>query len=120
MPKKKTSLRTRLRALRPRSWRGLLLKLTIAGLVPLLIFFAYCDAQVRDAFASDRYDQPAKVYARPLVLASGAVLTAYELEEELRNLGYRRLRMVSEPGSYRREGDTFTIYLRPFDFARSR
>ena len=120
MPKKKTSLRTRLRALRPRSWRGLLLKLTIAGLVPLLIFFAYCDAQVRDAFASDRYDQPAKVYARPLVLASGAVLTAYELEEELRNLGYRRLRMVSEPGSYRREGDTFTIYLRPFDFADGR
>ncbi|WP_288362549.1 penicillin-binding protein 1B [uncultured Spongiibacter sp.] len=116
MPKKNNH-RRRFRLPRPTSWRGLFVKLAIAGLVPLLVFFAYCDAKVRGAFDPQRYDQPAKVYARPLVLASGAVLTSYELEEELRNLGYRQLRLVNEPGSYLRQGDMFTIYLRPFDFA---
>ena len=82
MPKKNNH-RRRFRLPRPTSWRGLFVKLAIAGLVPLLVFFAYCDAKVRGAFDPQRYDQPAKVYARPLVLASGAVLTSYELEEEL-------------------------------------
>ena len=95
----------------------LFFKLALAGMVPLMVFFAYCDAQVRGAFDPQRYDQPAKVYARPLVLASGAILTAYELEDELRRLGYRKMGMAGEPGSYRREGDVFTIHLRPFFFA---
>ncbi|WP_372863907.1 penicillin-binding protein 1B [Spongiibacter sp.] len=121
MPNKKTTVRRFWARLpRPRSWRELFFKLCIAALVPLLVFFAYCDAKVRGAFDPQRYDQPAKVYARPLVLASGAVLTAFELEEELANLGYRKARLVSEPGSYWRQGDVLTIYLRAFDFADGR
>lgn len=98
-------------------WGGLFLKLSLVGVVLMLIVFAYFDAQVRGAFDHQQYDKPAKVYARPLVLASGAILTAYELESELETLGYQRSRLFSQPGSYYREGDHFNIHLRPFDFA---
>ncbi|MBD2858658.1 penicillin-binding protein 1B [Spongiibacter sp. KMU-158] len=96
---------------------SLLLKLSLVGFVLAVVFFAWCDAQVRGAFDEQRYDQPAKVYARPLVLASGAVLTAYELERELGELGYRRSQLMAEAGSYNRTGDHFSIYLRSFAFA---
>lgn len=98
-------------------WWPLLLKLSAVSLVILLLFFAYCDAKVRGSFDRQDYDQPAKVYARPLVLASGAILTAYELEIELKKLGYRKSLAVAEPGSYARQGDHFSIHLRPFMFA---
>ncbi|MBB5188697.1 MULTISPECIES: penicillin-binding protein 1B [Zhongshania] len=99
------------------SWWGLFVKLSLAFAVVMLIFFAYCDAKVRGTFDRQRYEQPAKVYARPLVLATGAILTAYELESELGELGYSNRRLVDQPGSYSRQGDHFTIYLRPFSFA---
>ncbi len=99
------------------SWLGLFLKLSLVGLVLLLILFAYSDAKVRGAFDAKRYEQPAKVYARPLVLASGAILTAYELESELGELGYRSRKLVNEPGTYHRQGDHFSIFIRPFNFA---
>jgi penicillin-binding protein 1B len=70
------------------SWWGLFAKLSIVFLVLMVVFFAYCDAKVRGAFDRQRYEQPAKVYARPLVLATGAILTAYELESELAEIGY--------------------------------
>ncbi|GAB3381650.1 penicillin-binding protein 1B [Spongiibacter taiwanensis] len=95
----------------------MLIKLSLVGLVVLAMVFAYFDAQVRGAFDHQQYDKPAKVYARPLVLATGAILTAYELESELQSLGYQQSRLVSQPGSYYRQGDRFSIHLRPFRFA---
>lgn len=99
---------------------SMLLKLFLVGVVVGLVFLAWCDARVRGAFDEQRYDQPAKVYARPLVLASGAALTAFELETELVQLGYRPSRLMADAGSYQRRGDHFSIYLRPFAFADGR
>ncbi|WP_373077819.1 penicillin-binding protein 1B [Zhongshania sp.] len=99
------------------SWWSLFAKLCLVFVVLMMVFFAYCDAKVRGAFDRQRYEQPAKVYARPLVLATGAILTPYELESELAEIGYSSRRLVDQPGSYFRQGDHFTIYLRPFAFA---
>ncbi len=96
---------------------SLLIKLSIVGVVVGLALLAWCDAHVRGAFDAQRYDQPAKVYARPLVLASGAILTAFELERELKEVGYRPSRLTASPGTYFRQGDHFSIHLRPFNFA---
>ncbi len=96
---------------------SLLLKLTVVGVVLAVVFLAWCDAKVRGAFDEQRYDQPAKVYARPLILASGAILTAFELERELQQLGYRHSQLMADSGTYNRRGDQFSIYLREFDFA---
>jgi penicillin-binding protein 1B len=113
----KNVLKRSVAKLRNVSWWKLGFKLSLAGGVLLLILLAYSDAKVRGAFDPQRYAQPAQVYARPLVLASGAILTAYELESELGELGYRRSALVNDPGSYRRQGDHFSIHLRPFIFA---
>ncbi|QQD19421.1 penicillin-binding protein 1B [Spongiibacter nanhainus] len=115
--KKKTSKRQSRGFRIPRPSLGLLVKLAIVGVVLFTMLAVYCDAQVRGAFDAQRYDQPAKVYARPLVLASGAILTSYELEEALQQLGYQPRRLLNAPGSYNRSGDQFTIFLRPFHFA---
>ena len=117
-PAKKKTSKGQSRGFRiPRPSLGLLVKLAIVGVVLFTMLAVYCDAQVRGAFDAQRYDQPAKVYARPLVLASGAILTSYELEEALQQLGYQPRRLLNAPGSYNRSGDQFTIFLRPFHFA---
>ena len=96
MPKKKTSARKR----QPRRFFRFqtLFKLFVVFCVVGFAFVVYCDIQVRSAFSDIRWQQPAKVYARPLILAPGVPLGPQDLEYELGLLGYQSDSRLRYPG----------------------
>ncbi|MBB3048161.1 penicillin-binding protein 1B [Litorivivens lipolytica] len=114
MPKKKSSARKR----QPRRFFRFqtLFKLFVVFSVVAFAFLIYCDIQVRSAFSDVRWQQPAKVYARPLILAPGVPLTPQELEYELGLLGYQNDSRLRYPGSYYRQQMTFALHYRDFAF----
>ena len=59
---------------------------------------------------------PARVFARPLELATGAALTADAIEAELELAGYRRVRTAIRPASFERNGDRLRLVTRAFRF----
>ena len=59
---------------------------------------------------------PARVFARPLVLAPGAPSTADAVEAELKLAGYRRVRSAFRPGSFERNGARVRLVTREFAF----
>lgn len=92
-------------------------KLALVFLLLVAVYLVYCDARVRAAFDARLWQQPAKVYARPMILRAGAVLDAQDLRSELQDLGYRVDANLSRPGSYFPIAGGMEIYLRGFDFA---
>ncbi|BAV33819.1 penicillin-binding protein 1B [Sulfuricaulis limicola] len=92
-------------------------RLMLLSLALLLSGFAlYLDITVRMHFEGKRWAMPARVYARPLELYPGMKLRPEQLSLELAMLDYRVAADPREPGSYRRQGDEFTIVTRPFKF----
>ena len=96
-----------------------------AGLVLLLAasaFTLYLDHRVRTEFEGRRFALPARIYARPLELHVGLRIAQPDLEEELRDLGYRALVEKPDPtreaegGWYLRSGERLDIGLRAFMF----
>ncbi|MHB8744052.1 MAG: penicillin-binding protein 1B [Sulfuricaulis sp.] len=79
-------------------------------------YVLYLDLTVRTQFEGKRWALPARVYARPLELYPGLKLRAEQLQTELAMLDYRDTDDPRDPGSYQRQGDTFTIATRPFVF----
>ena len=88
----------------------LMLALVLAG------YTLYLDLTVRAQFEGKRWALPARVYARPLELFPGAKLRAEQLATELAMLGYRDSGNPSDPGTYHRQNDEFSIATRPFVF----
>lgn len=91
---------------------GLIVKLFVVLLVLASIGLVYLDAQVRYSFDERRWQLPARVYARQLVLTEGLRLTADDLAYELRLLGYRSGKTAREPGTVSRYGEQFEITTR--------
>ncbi len=92
-------------------------RLILLSLALLLSGFAlYLNITVRMQFEGKRWAMPARVYARPLELYPGMKLRPEQLTMELAMLDYRVTPDPQEPGSYRRQGDEFSIVLRPFTF----
>ncbi|MBN51308.1 MAG: penicillin-binding protein 1B [Spongiibacteraceae bacterium] len=79
-------------------------------------FIIYCDARVRSTFDEIRWQQPAKVYARPMILAPGASISTADLQLELELLGYQRDPGLRYPGTYYRQESVFAIHYRGFAF----
>ena len=93
------------------------LRLFLLSLALLLSGFAlYLDISVRMQFEGKRWAMPARVYARPVELYSGMKLRPEQLAMELAMLDYHAEDDPQAPGSYRRQGDEFTIITRPFTF----
>jgi penicillin-binding protein 1B len=75
----------------------------------------YLDKQVRERFAQYRFDQPSRVYARPLPLRVGSPLSADALILELSAARYTQTEnLISQPGTYQRKNQQFEIATRPF------
>ena len=91
----------------------LLVGLGIGLGVPCVIWL---DMQVRDEFEGRIWDVPSRVYARPLSLYTGKVLSKETLLTELRVAGYRKTPKASAPGSYSVSGNRFDIHRRAFTF----
>lgn len=70
------------------------------------------DLRITRTFETRRWDLPARVHAQPLELYAGAPLSADQLEQHLRQLGYLRVAEVSTAGQYRRRGGAFDVFRR--------
>lgn len=95
---------------------GLLLKplafkvyLVLATL--LTAYIVYLDATITSSFEGKKWQLPARVYARPLELFEGLTISANELEQELKDLGYRE-GSSTRAGSYYRSGNKITLHSR--------
>ncbi len=100
--------------------RHLLLKLFISALLVFALVLIYLDVKITATFTDKMWEVPAKVYARPLELFVGGRLAADDLAYELEVLGYRSTTNVRGPGQVQRQGNTFDIYTRGFDFPGER
>ena len=89
----------------------------IAALVLALAWTAWLDFRIRHEFEGKRWALPATVYARPLELYEGRILTPEQFREELERLDYRLDRALAEPGTFRRSRGRVLLYKRPFRFA---
>ena len=81
------------------------------------IFVRRCANPLR--FEGRLWELPARVYARPLVLYPGMVLSPNMLEKELALMGYLKepgFNEMDAPGKYTRSGNRFSLFCRPFDF----
>lgn len=75
------------------------------------------DDQVKTQFAGKLWALPARVFARPLELYEGQTLLADNLEKELQLLNYTPVADGNSTGSFKRNGNTFVIHSRGFQFA---
>ena len=100
-------------------WRGRVRWRTglIAALVLVLAWAAWLDFRIRHEFEGKRWALPATVYARPLELYEGLVLSPDQFREELERLDYRLDRSLAEPGTFRRARGHFLLHKRAFRFA---
>src|SRR3989440_1912496 len=88
----------------------------LAGAVALIAFALHLDVRVRDEFEGRRFALPARIYARPLELHAGLRIAQGDVEDELRELGYRDERREGEAGWFAKQGTELDIAARPFVF----
>lgn len=74
------------------------------------------DGVIRAQFEGKRWALPARVYARPMELFPGAVVSGDELARELELLGFWQVERLQRPGGYVRAGNRFDIHTRTFAF----
>ncbi len=115
----KARKKSRGRSQRKRRSRGWL-KALLASLVLLVLvlggYSVYLGKTVRVKFDGKRWAEPARIYARPLELYTGARVSAKQLETELTFLGYRQVGKVVGPAQWSRHGRRFVIHTRDFAF----
>jgi penicillin-binding protein 1B len=76
----------------------------------------YLDMRVRSEFEGRRFALPARIYARPLELHQGLRISQADVEDELRQLGYREAPPEGDSGWFSKNSNTLEIALRPFIF----
>jgi penicillin-binding protein 1B len=79
-------------------------------------FTLYLDFRVRSEFEGRRFALPARIYARPLELHAGLRIAQADVEDELRQLGYREAPPEGESGWFSRKQNHLEVALRPFVF----
>jgi len=97
-------------------WLASLVSLTLVLGILSGAYLVYLDSQVRAAFDGKKWALPAKVYARPLALYPGLLLSPEQLESELLWADYRKVNQATRPGTFTREGDEWTIIRRGFPY----
>src|SRR5882724_6557154 len=103
----------------PRLLRSLLILLVAVlslGIAALSIYSIKLDHQVRTRFAGSRWALPAQVYAAPLELYPGALLSVKQFQHELERLGYRVNPGLEGPGTFIAGRGLVDLVVRPFTF----
>lgn len=98
---------------------GLLWRVALLAGVFLSGYLVWVDITVRSGFDPGQWTRipaPARLYARPLELRPGGILTADAFQEELLLAGYHQEGRLNRPGSYHREEGHFSVIRRPFGF----
>lgn len=104
------------------AWLGPLLRRLVAPTLLLMGLAAgfvlpyawVMDGEVRERFGALRWQEPTRVYARPLALAPGLPMDADTLGLELAAAAYREDAGLDSPGTFARDGGTFRIRSRGF------
>ncbi len=90
--------------------------LVISAFVAFSIYLIRLDNIVREKFEGQRWDIPAKVFARPMDLYINAPVSQTDFQEELKLLGYNASDSYTKSGSYVTSGSTMYVHTRGFDF----
>lgn len=90
--------------------------LIIGAFLALSVYLIRLDDVVRTKFEGQRWDIPAKVFARPLQIYNNAPISQTDLNQELKLLGYKNSDSYSNTGYYFTTGNTTYIHTRGFDF----
>ncbi|WP_084429353.1 penicillin-binding protein 1B [Aliagarivorans marinus] len=101
-------------------WRKALVlgaKLGIGVLAVLLLWGVYLDSKIQQRFAGDKWELPAAVYGRELQLYPGLRMTRQELQDELAQLNYRKVKRAQRAGEYAVSSTRIELVRRNFDFA---
>jgi penicillin-binding protein 1B len=98
-----------------RLWKSLRFAL-LAAVLATAGFTLYLDFRVRSEFEGRRFALPARIFARPLELHAGLRIAQADVEDELRQLGYREAPPEGESGWFSKTPDSLEIALRPFIF----
>jgi penicillin-binding protein 1B len=90
-------------------------------IILVVLFFAApqvvrLKSEIKEKFDGNRWSLPALLYARPLELYPGLILSEEVLEDELQLSGYRKEVSAEHAGGYSRTGSTFQIVSRDFIF----
>lgn len=93
--------------------------LFLAAFVALAIYLVRLDSIVRERFEGQRWEIPAKVFARPLEIFKHVELQQKDLVQELSLLGYKSAADYTKPGTYFTKAGTLYIHTRGFDFGDS-
>lgn len=97
----------------------IILILLLLGFIALGIYLIRLDNIVRDRFDGQRWDIPAKVFARPMELYAQADVTKKDILDELKLLGYKPAQDYNKSGTYLDKGAQVFIHTRGFDFGDS-
>ena len=106
----------RLRSSRVKRLFWLVLGLGVIAAVLLAGYMLYLDRTITKVFDGRRWSVPARVYAAPLELYPGSRLKQGAFVAELERVGYVRAMSTRNPGTYRPDGNTVRVHLRPFQF----
>ena len=108
-----------------KSERGIGLLAFIFSILIIGIFFVFSiylirmDNIVREKFEGQRWDIPAKVFARPLEVYTNAPVNQMDFTQELKLLGYKDSDNYTKSGNYVTSGDELYVHTRGFDFGDS-
>ena len=100
---------------KPSGIKGLLFKLTLVGAVVLAGWMIWLNARIVNQLNDFSWEIPAQVYSRPLELYVGAGVGADQLEQELKDLGYRS-GSIQRAGQFQRTGNQIQLHTRGFEF----
>lgn len=91
----------------------------LVALIALMVFVVMYSYQLNQEivhkFENRRWDIPATVYSRPLVLSQDSTTTPKDLETWLRLLNYDK-GSTTKTGGYTVDNGTYTIHTRGFDY----
>ena len=93
--------------------------LIIAAFVVFSIYLIRLDNIIRDKFEGNRWDIPAKVFARPLEVYANAPVTQADFQKELGLLGYKNSDNYTKSGQYLVQNNSIYVHTRGFDFGDS-
>lgn len=94
----------------------LIRRLIVVLVAAIAIWCVWIDYKIRRDFSALQWALPARLYARPVELYAGAHLSAAELTDTLRRLGYRESSQVAGPGEYTANGSRVSLWTRGFSF----
>ena len=93
--------------------------LVIGAFIAFSIYLIRLDNIIREKFEGQRWDIPAKVFARPLEVYANAPVNQADFVEELKMLGYKNQQNYDKSGSYVTENNRLFVHTRGFDYGEN-